>query len=260
MLALLNLFLNYFSYELLYSFQDELFLTFPNSDSFKSKLLNRMVMFFCGMIHLMPSIWFREFHMQHHRHTQDSKKDPELGTESPRTIVSYIFLITGIKIWIDLVNNFFGLLSGNANEPYINKHNTKKVVIEARIIFIVYLLFFFVSLNLNNGILLYAWIIPMIIGQPFLRLFLLAEHGFCDLTTDMTKNSRTTKTNFLVRFFMWNMNYHTGHHSNPGIPFHKLQEYQKIIKHKFKYKELGYLNFHKKYLMHLLNHNVFRWV
>jgi len=231
-----------------------------HSTAFKSKLLNRMVMFFCGMIHLMPSIWFREFHMQHHRHTQDSKKDPELGTESPRTIVSYIFLITGIKIWIDLVNNFFGLLSGNANESYINKHNTKKVVIEARIIFIVYLLFFFVSLNLNNGILLYAWIIPMIIGQPFLRLFLLAEHGLCDLTTDMTKNSRTTKTNFLVRFFMWNMNYHTGHHSNPGIPFHKLQEYQKIIKHKFKYKELGYLNFHKKYLIHLLNHNVFRWV
>ncbi len=231
-----------------------------HSTAFKSKLLNRMVMFFCGMIHLMPSIWFREFHMQHHRHTQDSKKDPELGTESPRTIVSYIFLITGIKIWIDLVNNFFGLLSGNANESYINKHNTKKVVIEARIIFIVYLLFFFVSLNLNNGILLYAWIIPMIIGQPFLRLFLLAEHGLCDLTTDMTKNSRTTKTNFLVRFFMWNMNYHTGHHSNPRIPFHKLQEYQKIIKHKFKYKELGYLNFHKKYLIHLLNHNVFRWV
>ena len=67
----------------------------------------------------------------------------------------------------------------------------------------------------------------MIIGQPFLRLFLLAEHGFCDLTTDMTKNSRTTKTNFLVRFFMWNMNYHSEHHSTPGIPFHKLQEYQK---------------------------------
>ena len=217
-------------------------------------------MFFCGMVHLMPSIWFREFHMQHHRHTQDTEKDPELGTEHPRTIGSYIFLITGIKIWIDLVNNFFRLFSGNANESYINKHNTKKVVIEARIVFVIYLLLFFVSFNLNNGILLYAWIIPMIIGQPFLRLFLLAEHGFCDLTTDMTKNSRTTKTNFLVRFFMWNMNYHTEHHSTPGIPFHKLQEYQKKFDHKVKYQELGYLNFHKKYLMHLLNQKDFRWV
>ena len=134
------------------------------------------------------------------------------------------------------------------------------MVIEVRIVFVIYLLLFFISFNLNNGILLYAWIIPMIIGQPFLRLFLLAEHGFCDLTTDMTKNSRTTKTNFLVRFFMWNMNYHTEHHSNPGIPFHKLQEYQKKIEHKVKYQELGYLNFHRKCLIHLLNQKDFRWV
>ncbi len=231
-----------------------------HSTAFKSKSLNQLVMFFCGVIHLMPSIWFREFHMHHHRHTQDTKKDPELVTEHPRKIGNYIFLITGIKIWIDLVSNFFRLFSGNPNEFYINKHNTKKVVIEARIVFVIYLLLFFVSFNLSIAILLYAWIIPMIIGQPFLRLFLLAEHGFCDLTADMTKNSRTTKTNCLVRFFMWNMNYHSEHHSTPGIPFHKLQEYQKKIDHKVKYQELGYFNFHKKYLMHLFNQKDFRRV
>ena len=94
----------------------------------------------------------------------------------------------------------------------------------------------------------------MIVGQPFLRFFLLAEHGLCDLSSDMTKNSRTTKTNFVVRFFMWNMNFHTEHHSHPGIPFHKLQEYQKNKENNFKFNELGYLNFHKKYLIKILNH------
>ena len=217
-------------------------------------------MFFCGMIHLMPSIWFREFHMQHHRHTQDSKKDPELRTQHPSTIGCYIFLIAGIKIWIDLAKNFFRLFSGITNESYINKHNSKKVIIEARIVFVIYLLLFFVSFNLNNAILLYAWIIPMVIGQPFLRLFLLAEHGLCDLTTVMTKNSRTTKTNFLVRFFMWNMNYHTVHHYTPGIPFHKLQEYQKRIELNVKYQELGYFNFHKKFLILLSNQKDFHWI
>ena len=228
-----------------------------HSTAFKSKLLNQLVMFFCGMVHLMPSIWFREFHMQHHRHTQDIEKDPELRTEHPRTIGSYIFLITGIKIWIDLVINFFRLFSGNANESYIKKHNTKKVIIETRIVFVIYLFLFFLSLILNNGILLKTWLIPMIIGQPFLRFFLLAEHGFCDLTNNMTKNSRTTKSNFLVRFFMWNMNYHTEHHYTPGLPFHKLQEYQKIIENEVKYQEFGYFNFHKKYLIHLLSQKDF---
>ena len=214
-------------------------------------------MFFCGIVHLMPSIWFREFHMQHHRHTQESKKDPELETKQPRTISSYIFLITGIKTWVDLVSNLFRLLSGNANMSYISMHKTKKMIIEARIIFVIYFFLLFISFNLNNVILLKTWVIPMIIGQPFLRLFLLAEHSFCDLTTDMTKNSRSTKTNFLVRFFMWNMNYHTEHHSTPAIPFHKLQENQKKIEHRIKYKESSYLNFHKKYLMHLLNQKDF---
>ena len=231
-----------------------------HSTAFKSKFLNQLIMFFCGMVHLMPSIWFREFHMQHHRHTQYILKDPELGTEHPRTIGSYIFSITGIKIWNYLFINFFRLISGNANESFIKRHNRKKVVFEARILFLIYLLLFFVSYNLNNGILLYMWIIPMIIGQPFLRLFLLAEHGSCDLTTDMTKNSRSTKTDFLIRFFMWNMNYHMEHHFTPGIPFHKLPEYQKTIKHKVKYQELGYFNFHKKYLMHLLNQKDFHLI
>tara|TARA_B100000686_G_scaffold339536_1_gene413786 strand:- start:126 stop:722 length:597 start_codon:yes stop_codon:yes gene_type:complete len=198
--------------------------------------------------------------MHHHRNTQNTKKDPELGKEHPKTIGSYIFLISGVKIWTDLINNFFRLLSGNANKSYIKKHNIKKMVFEARIVFVIYLLLFFVSFNLNNGLLFYAWIIPMFIGQPFLRLFLLAEHCFCDLTTDMTKNSRTTKSNFLVRFFMWNMNYHTEHHCTPGIPFHKLQEYQKKNEHDVKYQELSYFNFHKKYLIRLLNQKDFRLI
>ena len=231
-----------------------------HSTAFKSKFLNQLVMFFCGMVHFMPSIWFKEFHMQHHRHTQNTEKDPELDKELPRSISSYIFLITGIKIWIYLFNNFCRLILGNANESYICKNNIKKVVFEARAVFVIYLLLFIISFNRNNGILLYTWIIPMFIGQPFLRLFLLAEHGLCDLTTDMSKNSRTTKTNFLVRFFMWNMNYHTGHHLKPGIPFHKLQEYQKKIGNKIKYQELGYLNFHKKFLIQLLKRKDFSWV
>ena len=87
-----------------------------HSTAFKSKFLNQAVMFFCGMVHLMPSIWFKEFHMEHHRHTQDPKMDPELGNKRPRSIGSYLFLISGIRIWIELVHNFFRLFSGIANQ------------------------------------------------------------------------------------------------------------------------------------------------
>ena len=39
------------------------------------------------------------------------------------------------------------------------------------------------------------WLLPLLLGQPFLRLFLLAEHAGCPHEPDMLKNSRTTRTN-----------------------------------------------------------------
>ena len=109
-----------------------------HSTAFKSKFLNQAVMFFCGMVHLMPSIWFKEFHMEHHRHTQNPTMDPELGNERPRSIGSYLFLISGIRIWIDLVHNFFRLFAGIANQSYIRKRNIQKVILEVRFLFGIY--------------------------------------------------------------------------------------------------------------------------
>ena len=131
-----------------------------HSTAFKSKFLNQAVMFFCGMVHLMPSIWFKEFHMEHHRHTQNPTMDPELWNESPRSIGSYLFLISGIRIWIDLIQNFFRLFSGNVNQSYIKKRNIQKVILEVRFLFGIYLLLLFLSFNSNNSFLLNGWIIP----------------------------------------------------------------------------------------------------
>ena len=71
-------------------------------------------------------------------------------------------------------------------------------------------------------VLLYVWIVPALLGQPFLRLYLLAEHGRCPLVANMLENTRTTLTNWLVRKLAWNMPYHAEHHAYPGVPFHQL--------------------------------------
>ena len=66
------------------------------------------------------------------------------------------------------------------------------------------------------------WVLPAVLGQPWLRLYLMAEHTGCPLIPDMLANSRTTLTNPVVRFFAWNMPYHAEHHSFPAVPFHAL--------------------------------------
>ncbi len=64
--------------------------------------------------------------------------------------------------------------------------------------------------------------LPLRLGAPALRGYLLAEHGRCPHVADMLQNSRTTPTNRLVRWLAWNMPYHSEHHAYPAVPFHKL--------------------------------------
>jgi len=51
--------------------------------AFRSKWCNDAVAFFCGWLLLLPPIWFRYFHIAHHRFTNLADKDPELAIESP---------------------------------------------------------------------------------------------------------------------------------------------------------------------------------
>src|SRR3546814_7969873 len=85
-----------------------------------------------------------------------------------------------------------------------------------------YALLALASLAAGSGLLLWLWVVPVLLGQPFLRLYLLAEHSGCPEVPDMLANSRTTLTNPLLRALCWNMNLHSAHHANPAVPFHAL--------------------------------------
>ena len=77
---------------------------------------------------------------------------------------------------------------------------------------------------LVTPLLFWVWLLPCLVGQPFLRLYLLAEHGRCAFVANMFENTRTTYTNRIIRFLAWNMPYHVEHHTLPNVPFHRLPE------------------------------------
>ena len=74
----------------------------------------------------------------------------------------------------------------------------------------------------SNALLWWYWILPALIGQPMLRLYLLAEHSGCDYGPNMLENSRTTYTVPWLNFLAWNMPYHAEHHYLASVPFHAL--------------------------------------
>ena len=88
---------------------------------------------------------------------------------------------------------------------------------------------------------LVVWIVPWMVGQAFLRPYLLAEHTACAFTRDCLENTRTTLTWPLVRLFAWNMPYHAEHHAYPAIPCHALPRLHARVRDKIENLEPGYV-------------------
>ena len=100
-------------------------------------------------------------------------------------------------------------------------------------------------------LLLWVWLLPVLLGQPVLRLYLLAEHGRCPFVADMLQNTRTTFTNRLVRFLAWNMPFHAEHHAFPAVPFHRLPALHAELAPHLKSVSPGYRAFTRRYLRSL---------
>lgn len=223
-----------------------------HATAFKTPWLNSVVAHFCGVVLLLPVIWFRQFHFEHHRHTNNPELDPELAQAKPTTLVEYITYLSGIPVFISLLKTLFNNALGKNSDRFINSNLHKKITLEASVYLSLYILLITLSITFNATALIYLWSIPIVIGQPFLRAYLLAEHALCPEVDNMLINSRTTLSNAFIRFIAWNMPYHAEHHSLPSVPFYKLPEFHQHLKHHLGTVDAGYSVFHKEFQAKML--------
>ena len=215
--------------------------------AFRSKSLNRLVTSFVGLLLFMGPLWFQAFHAAHHRHTHDPALDPELATAKPQNWGQYLFHLTGIMIWLSAARTLFAHATTTPMASYIPASSRARITNEARLMLLFYGVIFGGGFILAPQFLVQFWLLPLLLGQPFLRLFLLAEHAGCPHDPDMLKNSRTTRTNPVVLFLSWNMPYHTAHHSFPAVPFHQLPRFHQHIADHTAITADGYTAFHLAY-------------
>ena len=216
--------------------------------AFRSAWLNDLVARICGFLILVPSDWFRYFHFAHHRNNQDPDNEPELAGEKPRTVGQYIVHVSGLPTWWSALKKLVGNASGRCDDPFVPAGGRKKIRREAVASLVLYAALAGLSLAAASSLLLFVWVFPCLLGQPFLRLYLLAEHGRCPFVANMLENSRTTYTNRLVRRLAWNMPYHAEHHSYPTVPFHKLPDLHLLTKDHLGATSDSYSAFHKDYV------------
>jgi fatty acid desaturase len=214
---------------------------------FKSVWMNEWAGHAVAALTALPFIWFRYFHLAHHKYTNDPDRDPELeGGPRPVTLPQWLLYLSGWGYWRGMVKTLRTNAFGEITSPYLPTRRHGDMRREARIIIGLYAV---VAASLFfSPIMFWLWIAPLLIGQPFLRAYLLAEHGLCPPVANMLENSRTTFTNKIIRFLAWNMPYHAEHHSYPNVPFHQLPAFHAITREHLKSTSDGYSQFTGDYI------------
>ena len=199
--------------------------------AFQSRALNLAAGHLSSFAIALPYEYYCLFHWDHHRHTQDPDRDPELLVGPvPASDAHLALAYSGLlQVAIRVRLMFRHALTGNVSVPWVPEHKRGIVVTEARAYVAAYALLLLASLALHSAILLWIWIVPLLFGQMILRPYLYAEHTGCERTRSAFQNTRTTITARFVKWFAWNMPYHVEHHAYPSVPFHALPKLNRIV-------------------------------
>jgi fatty acid desaturase len=79
-----------------------------------------------------------------------------------------------------------------------------------------------VSVLGHSWLALEVWLLPMLLLKPVHQLQNTIEHLGLPHIDTITSNTRSTRTNAVMRWMGWNMQYHTAHHAFPGVPCYRL--------------------------------------
>ncbi len=191
---------------------------------FRTRRLNDQVAWVLGFVVFLPSFWFRCFHFEHHRKTHLPGADPELDFPKPATRLGFIFYLTGIRsFWWGSLGTIVRHAAGRVTDGFVTDEAARRsCILQARCQLAGYLAIAAGAVAASSLAPLVYWIIPLALSAWSLRLFLLAEHTLLPHGPDMLLNTRTMRTNPVVRWLSWKMSYHTEHHVFPSVPFHNL--------------------------------------
>ncbi len=201
----------------LYAGQHEL----SHGTVFETKWANVLFGRIFGFLLIYPRSFDKIQHAAHHQHTQNWDKDGELVRE-PYTLRSYLMWFWGPTYWYTRVTRILRFTRGIVIEPYIRADEAPVAIREGRIHAALYVLIAVVSVATGSWAAVILWLAPMVVMKPVHQLQNTIEHLGLTHNDDILDNTRSTRTNAVMRWLCWQMPYHTAHHTFPSVPFWQL--------------------------------------
>lgn len=210
--------------------------------AFASNRLNDLVCWLAGLLSFYNGTFYRRYHKWHHRYTQILDKDPELSDPKPTNLREYWLELSGWSWWVGKLRSHFRVAIGRLEDcPYIPEAARAEVMRSTQLQLAVYGAAILLSAAVGKPWFVMNWLLPLMVGQPILRVILLAEHTGCSHTNNPLTNTRTTLTIAPIRFLMWNMPFHAEHHLYASIPFHALPAAHEQLRPYFQHVDPGYV-------------------
>ena len=205
--------------------------------AFRTRWLNEAAYWLVSLVYISQPTWYRYRHAVHHTYTQIQGKDPSMVLPSPTTWRHYLEQLTGWRFWatfpVVITRHALGSMRPQ-DSWYVPKSDLPRIYNEARLMLACYLAVAAVSVYLGSAAALVYWLVPRILGEPLQRWMRVAEHKGCEEGPDVRTNTRSTRTNPILRALCWNMPYHSEHHVCPQVPFFRLPELNRQIGHQLR--------------------------
>lgn len=213
---------------------------------FSAPFANHLVGTLAGALCLTPYSAYRTYHLRHHQYTHVEEDAEPIVVLRSRGALAAALLLSTLGLALSLWTRLFRSLAGRADE---SERRLRRPMLDAT--------------SLVAGVavvtlvgLLVAWQGPtsvlLIYGAPLAVYFVLSaasflpEHYECDYGPGPAwSTTRTTPSNALARFVLWNANLHTAHHLVPAVPCRSLPRLHELIEARCEHLESGYLSYYR---------------
>lgn len=226
---------------------------------FRTRHLNEIFGRIIGFAMIFPRDYDLVMHQAHHRWTSNWERDGEL-TRAPYTLKSYSLYFIGITYWMNRVTGLVRRARGIIIEPYIGAAVEAKIIRESRLHIVGYAAIMALSVAFESWAVLTFWLAPMVLTKWVHQLQNTIEHLGLSHESDILHNTRSTRTNAVMRWLCWQMPYHTAHHSYPSVPFWQLRKLNdKIESAAGPVHRMGWIEFQIEVIKRLLQKDESQW-
>lgn len=185
---------------------------------------------------------YRYDHLVHHRFT-----GVEGDTERPKqfhTLRSYLHSLTAFAYWRynarTIARTWRGIFPAS-----VGKDDRRRDSRADNLAICSWLAIAIVLTWLAPSVMVAVYWLPLLISAVIMRITGLPEHYGLWGVPEIERNTRTVRSNALVRLVLWNGNYHAEHHRYPAVATLNLHRLYKAIPEPHPIQSGSYLGFHR---------------